>query len=111
MSESTTREERFTRGLEVLTKVDGEAGQRVLHALDEFAAGDPLAQEYYLYIGVPQQPSEFRTGCEGREGNRQRADARGRQPADEPLGTVGKEDPDPGAFTDAGGQQCVRQFD
>ena len=33
MSESTTREERFAHGLEVLTKVDGEAGQRVVDSL------------------------------------------------------------------------------
>ncbi|MGW9023791.1 carboxymuconolactone decarboxylase family protein [Streptomyces sp. NPDC055722] len=33
MSESTTREERFGHGLEVLNNVDGEAGQRVLDAL------------------------------------------------------------------------------
>ncbi|MEU6648050.1 carboxymuconolactone decarboxylase family protein [Streptomyces sp. NPDC046900] len=33
MSDSTTREERFGHGLEVLNNVDGEAGQRVLDAL------------------------------------------------------------------------------
>ncbi|GGU95505.1 4-carboxymuconolactone decarboxylase [Streptomyces filipinensis] len=33
MSESTTRDERFTRGLEVLKNVDGEAGQRVVDSL------------------------------------------------------------------------------
>ncbi|MER6084573.1 carboxymuconolactone decarboxylase family protein [Streptomyces sp. NPDC001833] len=33
MSESTTREERFAHGLEVLRKVDGEAGQRVIDSL------------------------------------------------------------------------------
>ncbi|MGW2445555.1 carboxymuconolactone decarboxylase family protein [Streptomyces sp. NPDC001675] len=33
MSESTTRDERFAHGLEVLRKVDGEAGQRVVDSL------------------------------------------------------------------------------
>ncbi|MEU6574671.1 carboxymuconolactone decarboxylase family protein [Streptomyces sp. NPDC046805] len=33
MSESTTRDERFTHGLEVLKRVDGEAGQRVVDSL------------------------------------------------------------------------------
>ena len=33
MSESTTRDERFARGLEVLRSVDGEAGQRVIDSL------------------------------------------------------------------------------
>ncbi|MFF3463304.1 carboxymuconolactone decarboxylase family protein [Streptomyces sp. NPDC001984] len=33
MSESTTREERFAHGLEVLRTVDGEAGQRVVDSL------------------------------------------------------------------------------
>ena len=33
MSASTTREERFTHGLEVLKRVDGEAGQRVVDSL------------------------------------------------------------------------------
>ena len=33
MSESTTREERFAHGLEVLKQVDGEAGQRVVDSL------------------------------------------------------------------------------
>jgi 4-carboxymuconolactone decarboxylase len=33
MSESTTREQRFAHGLEVLGKVDGEAGQRVVDSL------------------------------------------------------------------------------
>ena len=33
MSESTTREERFAHGLEVLRKVDGEIGQRVIDSL------------------------------------------------------------------------------
>ncbi|MER6124803.1 carboxymuconolactone decarboxylase family protein [Streptomyces sp. NPDC001795] len=35
MSESTTREERFAHGLEVLKRVDGEAGQRVVDALGD----------------------------------------------------------------------------
>ncbi|MDQ0989895.1 carboxymuconolactone decarboxylase family protein [Streptomyces sp. V3I7] len=35
MSESTTREERFTHGLDVLKRVDGEAGQRVVDSLDD----------------------------------------------------------------------------
>ncbi|MGW7404437.1 carboxymuconolactone decarboxylase family protein [Streptomyces sp. NPDC054833] len=33
MSESTTREERFARGLKVLDGVDGEAGRRVIDSL------------------------------------------------------------------------------
>ena len=33
MSESTTREDRFAHGLEVLKRVDGEAGQRVVESL------------------------------------------------------------------------------
>ncbi|MER6419127.1 carboxymuconolactone decarboxylase family protein [Streptomyces sp. NPDC001137] len=33
MSESTTREDRFAHGLEVLKRVDGEAGQRVVDSL------------------------------------------------------------------------------
>ncbi|MFF4117799.1 carboxymuconolactone decarboxylase family protein [Streptomyces sp. NPDC001714] len=33
MSESTTREERFAHGLEVLRKVDGDVGQRVIASL------------------------------------------------------------------------------
>ncbi|MEV7389813.1 carboxymuconolactone decarboxylase family protein [Streptomyces sp. NPDC091215] len=33
MSESTTREERFAHGLEILRKVDGEVGQRVIDSL------------------------------------------------------------------------------
>ena len=33
MSASTTREERFAHGLEVLKRVDGEAGQRVVDSL------------------------------------------------------------------------------
>ena len=33
MSQSTTREERFAHGLEVLKRVDGEAGQRVVDSL------------------------------------------------------------------------------
>lgn len=33
MSASTTREERFSHGLEVLKQVDGDAGQRVVDAL------------------------------------------------------------------------------
>ncbi|MFF4357949.1 carboxymuconolactone decarboxylase family protein [Streptomyces sp. NPDC001604] len=33
MSESTTREDRFAHGLEVLKQVDGEAGQRVVESL------------------------------------------------------------------------------
>jgi 4-carboxymuconolactone decarboxylase len=37
MSESTTREERFDRGLEVLRSVDGEAGQRVIDALADIS--------------------------------------------------------------------------
>ncbi|MFF7355357.1 MULTISPECIES: carboxymuconolactone decarboxylase family protein [Streptomyces] len=37
MSESTTRDERFTRGLEVLRKVDGEAGQRVVDSLADIS--------------------------------------------------------------------------
>ncbi|MFI2201229.1 carboxymuconolactone decarboxylase family protein [Streptomyces sp. NPDC020192] len=35
MSESTTREERFAHGLEVLKKVDGEAGRRVVDSLSD----------------------------------------------------------------------------
>ncbi|MFJ2904912.1 carboxymuconolactone decarboxylase family protein [Streptomyces sp. NPDC087212] len=35
MSGSTTREERFARGLEVLRAVDGEVGQRVVDSLAE----------------------------------------------------------------------------
>ncbi|MFJ9817167.1 carboxymuconolactone decarboxylase family protein [Streptomyces sp. NPDC101151] len=37
MSESTTREERFERGLEVLKRVDGEAGQRVVDSLADIS--------------------------------------------------------------------------
>lgn len=37
MSESTTREERFDHGLEVLRRVDGEAGQRVLDSLADIS--------------------------------------------------------------------------
>ncbi|MFI1164088.1 carboxymuconolactone decarboxylase family protein [Streptomyces sp. NPDC020801] len=37
MSESTTREERFARGLEVLRSVDGEAGQRVVDSLADIS--------------------------------------------------------------------------
>lgn len=37
MSESTTREERFAHGLEVLKKVDGEAGQRVVDSLADIS--------------------------------------------------------------------------
>ncbi|MFI7404362.1 carboxymuconolactone decarboxylase family protein [Streptomyces sp. NPDC049541] len=33
MSESTTREDRFAHGMEVLKRVDGEAGQRVVESL------------------------------------------------------------------------------
>ncbi|NUP43066.1 MAG: carboxymuconolactone decarboxylase family protein [Streptomyces sp.] len=33
MSESTTREDRFAHGLQVLKRVDGEAGQRVVDSL------------------------------------------------------------------------------
>ncbi|MEU6094794.1 carboxymuconolactone decarboxylase family protein [Streptomyces sp. NPDC047079] len=33
MSQSTTREDRFAHGLEVLRRVDGEAGQRVVDSL------------------------------------------------------------------------------
>ncbi|MGW4568265.1 carboxymuconolactone decarboxylase family protein [Streptomyces sp. NPDC004561] len=35
MNESTTRDERFAHGLEVLKKVDGEAGQRVVDSLED----------------------------------------------------------------------------
>jgi hypothetical protein len=88
----------------------GEPWQRVLHALDEIAARDGSAHEYYLHIGVPQQSREFATGCESRQGNRQRADARGSQPTDKPLGAVGEQDADPGPFADTGGQQGVGQL-
>lgn len=37
MSESTTREERFAHGLDVLTSVDGEAGQRVIDSLRDIS--------------------------------------------------------------------------
>ncbi|MET9082344.1 carboxymuconolactone decarboxylase family protein [Streptomyces sp. NPDC004237] len=37
MSESTTREERFAHGLEVLRKVDGEVGQRVIDSLADIS--------------------------------------------------------------------------
>ncbi|MFG2122217.1 carboxymuconolactone decarboxylase family protein [Streptomyces sp. NPDC048710] len=37
MSESTTRDERFAHGLEVLKKVDGEAGQRVVDSLADIS--------------------------------------------------------------------------
>ncbi|KUM99963.1 4-carboxymuconolactone decarboxylase [Streptomyces yokosukanensis] len=37
MSESTTREERYAHGLEVLKKVDGEAGQRVVDSLADIS--------------------------------------------------------------------------
>ncbi|MFJ9375372.1 carboxymuconolactone decarboxylase family protein [Streptomyces sp. NPDC101455] len=37
MSASTTREERFTHGLEVLKRVDGEAGQRVVDSLADIS--------------------------------------------------------------------------
>ncbi|WP_129310118.1 carboxymuconolactone decarboxylase family protein [Streptomyces sp. L2] len=37
MSESTTREERFDHGLEVLRSVDGEAGQRVIDSLADIS--------------------------------------------------------------------------
>lgn len=37
MTESTTRDERFARGLEVLRSVDGEAGQRVVDALADIS--------------------------------------------------------------------------
>ncbi|MGI5453236.1 carboxymuconolactone decarboxylase family protein [Streptomyces sp. CA-249302] len=37
MNESTTRDERFTRGLEVLRRVDGEAGQRVIDSLSDIS--------------------------------------------------------------------------
>ncbi|MFF4397727.1 carboxymuconolactone decarboxylase family protein [Streptomyces sp. NPDC001480] len=37
MSESTTREERFAHGLEVLKRVDGEAGQRVVDSLADIS--------------------------------------------------------------------------
>ncbi|MGW0286633.1 carboxymuconolactone decarboxylase family protein [Streptomyces sp. NPDC003236] len=37
MSESTTRDERFAHGLEVLRKVDGEAGQRVVDSLADIS--------------------------------------------------------------------------
>ncbi|MCI3275819.1 carboxymuconolactone decarboxylase family protein [Streptomyces cylindrosporus] len=36
-SESTIRDERFTRGLEVLRSVDGEAGQRVIDSLSDIS--------------------------------------------------------------------------
>ena len=88
----------------------GEAWHRVVDALDEIAAGDRLAHEHHLHIGVPQQPPEFPTGCESRQRNGERADSSGRQPRDEPLGAVGEQDPDPGPFADAGGQQGVGQF-
>ncbi|MGX1543648.1 carboxymuconolactone decarboxylase family protein [Streptomyces adustus] len=35
MNPNSTREERFAHGLEVLRSVDGEAGQRVVDALDD----------------------------------------------------------------------------
>ncbi|KUN84869.1 4-carboxymuconolactone decarboxylase [Streptomyces bungoensis] len=37
MNESTTREERFDHGLEVLRRVDGEAGQRVVDSLADIS--------------------------------------------------------------------------
>ncbi|MET8447573.1 carboxymuconolactone decarboxylase family protein [Streptomyces sp. NPDC005209] len=37
MTESTTRDERFAHGLEVLKKVDGEAGQRVVDSLADIS--------------------------------------------------------------------------
>ena len=37
MSESTTREDRFAHGLEVLKRVDGEAGQRVVDSLADIS--------------------------------------------------------------------------
>ena len=37
MSESTTRDERFAHGLEVLKRVDGEAGQRVVDSLADIS--------------------------------------------------------------------------
>ncbi|MEV8543914.1 carboxymuconolactone decarboxylase family protein [Streptomyces sp. NPDC051572] len=37
MSASTTREERFTHGLAVLKRVDGEAGQRVVDSLADIS--------------------------------------------------------------------------
>ncbi|MFG2782138.1 carboxymuconolactone decarboxylase family protein [Streptomyces prunicolor] len=37
MSASTTREERFTHGLEVLKRVDGEAGTRVVDSLADIS--------------------------------------------------------------------------
>ncbi|PWI19677.1 4-carboxymuconolactone decarboxylase [Streptomyces sp. Act143] len=37
MSGSTTREERFARGLEVLRSVDGEVGQRVIDSLADIS--------------------------------------------------------------------------
>lgn len=37
MSESTTRDERFARGLEVLGQVDGGTGPRVLDALADIS--------------------------------------------------------------------------
>jgi 4-carboxymuconolactone decarboxylase len=37
MNESTTREERFAHGLEVLRRVDGESGQRVVDSLADIS--------------------------------------------------------------------------
>ena len=37
MSESTTRDERFAHGLEILNRVDGEAGQRVVDSLADIS--------------------------------------------------------------------------
>ncbi|MGW5458014.1 carboxymuconolactone decarboxylase family protein [Streptomyces sp. NPDC003996] len=37
MSQSTTRDERFVHGLEVLRSVDGEAGQRVIDSLADIS--------------------------------------------------------------------------
>ena len=87
----------------------GEAGQRVGDSRDEVVAGDRAAHQQHLSVGVAQQPGEFGARREGRQRDGERADARRGQPRDEPLGTVGEQDADPGSLADARGQQRIGQ--
>jgi len=58
---------------------------------------------------VSQQPGELGARREGRQRDRERADACRGQPSDEPLAQVGEEDADAGSLAHARRQQRISQ--
>ena len=109
-SERDAPQKRCDRQRQPVRPLIGEAGECRLHTRGDVDVQHPGRRHEQPDVGQPDHLGQLGGPVHGAQRDRDRADARCRQPPDDPLDAVGEEQPHPGPLTDADSQHPPGQF-